>query len=100
MKSLIVKDENFVISESMVLDYLRIYPKLNILACEGKTVTMVLNGHAERILPGEYEGHIELIVRDAITRNFEFGGGKAFTYRTGLYIENNQLIPENRSLRQ
>ena len=94
MKSLIVKDENFVISESMVLDYLRIYPKLNILACEGKTVTMVLNGHAERILPGEYEGHIELIVRDAITRNFEFGGGKAFTYRTGLYIENNQLIPE------
>ena len=61
MKSLIVKENNYVISESMDLDYLRIYPKLSIDACKGKTVTMILNGQVERILPGEYEGEIQLI---------------------------------------
>ena len=35
----------------MDLDYLRIYPKLSIDACKGKTVTMILNGQVERILP-------------------------------------------------
>lgn len=94
MKSLTVKDTNYVISESMSLNYLRIYPRLTITAVEGKTVTMVLNGHAQRILPGEYEGDIELVVRDVISRPFKFDGGKLFNYRTGLYIRDNQLIPE------
>lgn len=94
MKSLIVKENNYVISESMDLDYLRIYPKLSIDACKGKTVTMILNGQVERILPGEYEGEIQLIVRDAITRPFAFDAGKEYTYRTGIYVKNNQLIPE------
>ena len=74
-----IKENNYVISESMDLDYLRIYPKLSIDACKGKTVTMILNGQVERILPGEYEGEIQLIVRDAITRPFAFDTGKEYT---------------------
>ena len=94
MQSLVVKEKDLILADSMKLDYLRIFPEVGIKAVSGKTVTMIMDGKTERIPPGEYEGDIELVVRDEITRPFEFDGGKEYVYRVGLYIKDNQLIPE------
>ena len=91
---LYVKDHDYVIAESAEFDYIRIYPDTTIKAPEGKTVTMVINGQAKMIRPGEYKGDIKLIVKEAIVRPFKFDGDKPYIYRTGLYIKDNQLLPE------
>ncbi len=93
MQSLTVQGEDLILTESRQLDYLRIRPGVTVRAAEGKTVTMVIDGHPARIQPGEYEGDIRLVVRQAVTRPFEFGGGQEFTYRPALYIRDNTLMP-------
>lgn len=99
MQSMVVKEKDWVVVNDTKLDYLRIYPKCHIIAPEGKTVTMLLNGYPERILPGEYEGDIQLCVRDAIVRPFVFDNNKEYTYRVAAHITDNKIVDQTSVLK-
>lgn len=94
MQTMVVKEKDWVVANDIKLDYLRIYPKCHIVAPEGKTVTMLLNGHPERILPGEYKGDIQICVREALTRPFVYNNNKEYTYRVAAHITDNKIQKE------
>ena len=93
MNSLIVNDQDYLVAGTMNLDHLKISSGSKLSAPEGKTLTMTLNGNAERILPGKYSGNIILNVCDDIREFFEHGK-EELSYRAAAYINDGKFIPE------
>ena len=84
-----------VIEETVKMDKLVIEEGAKVKAPKGKGVTLLVNGVPTEIMPGTYEGDVELYVADSwLTTKGVWGYPEKNRYRTGLFYKDGKLMPE------
>jgi hypothetical protein len=87
--------ETWEVTEVTKLAKLTIADDAIVTAAEGYSLTMTVNGVETPIDPGVYRGRVELTPTEEIVVVFnEMGTEDTYYYRTAIYVEDGQVVPE------
>jgi len=86
--------ENWEVAQITSLDKLTIAEGAEIKAPEGMNLTLTIDGVESPIVAGTYEGDIVLTPTEDIPSSVTGMATMTYHYRTAVYIENGEYIPE------
>jgi hypothetical protein len=87
MKDYKIVHDQWLVEETTALKGLTLGPKAQLLAPEGKLLTMTVNGEGTEMVPGVYEGDIVLTVTERIPLG-------TYPFRAGICIVDGAYVPE------
>jgi hypothetical protein len=87
--------ETWEVTEITELAKLTIAEDAIVTAVEGYSLTMTVNGVETPIVPGVYRGRVVLTPTEEIVVVFnEMGTEDTYYYRTAIYVDDGQVVPE------
>lgn len=94
-KRTVTADTQWEVDQSTLLSQLTIAPGASVIAPQGRSLTMTVNGVETAIAPGTYKGNIVLTPAKDLQIHFsEQGMTTDFKFRQGIYINNGEYVQD------